>query len=103
MVVGSSSSIAEQLFDGEAVSEGALLRGATELQVEDREWLDLVHVMPRDGILDGKTDVVDAVGQTTQSLLPLLRFILWSPANDHHDGAQLECAHKNGLKRGKSN
>ena len=53
----------EVLFDGEAVSEGALLRGATELQVEDREWLDLVHVMPRDGILDGKTDVVDAVGR----------------------------------------
>ena len=76
------------LFDGEAVSEGALLRGATELQVEDREWLDLVHVIPRDAILDGATDVVEAVGQSARSLLPLMRFILWSPTNDHIDGAQ---------------
>ncbi|MEE2757550.1 MAG: hypothetical protein VYA30_12920 [Myxococcota bacterium] len=75
----------EVKLDGEAVDRVALLAAAGDLKLGDREWLDLVQILDRDVVIDGDLDIPALLSKTASSLLPLLRYILWAPENDHID------------------
>ncbi|MBV69881.1 MAG: hypothetical protein CMH52_00905 [Myxococcales bacterium] len=79
-------SIADEVkLDGESVDRMSLLAAAGDLKVGDREWIDLVHILGRESVIDGDLDMTEILAKTARSLLPLLRYILWSPENDHID------------------
>ncbi|MCB9547301.1 MAG: hypothetical protein H6706_15835 [Myxococcales bacterium] len=74
---------ADVTLGGEAVTPAGLLAAARAAQRGEAEWLLVSRTWARADAIAAAAELAEAVVATAEALLPLFRFVAWTPDNDH--------------------